>query len=98
LTYRAARNKTTVNDLLKSFKQFFMDAISHATVTKINRHAIQQHVNRIMFSGPQDLEGKNTSSQGNCYCSNSVEVNHLETRTFQLSYIKKATQRNSYWV
>jgi hypothetical protein len=41
-----------------------MDAISHPTVTKINRNAIQQHVNRIMFSGPQDLEGNNTSSQG----------------------------------
>jgi hypothetical protein len=75
-----------------------MDAISHPTATKINRHAIQQHVNRIMFSGPQDLEGKNTSSQGNCYCNNSVGVNHLENRTFQLSYIKKARQGNSQWV
>jgi len=96
LIYRAAINKTTVNDLLKSFEQFFMDAISHPTVTKIIRHATQQHVNRITFPGPQDLEGKNTSSQRKCYCSNSVGVNYLETRTFQLSYIKKATQRNSY--
>jgi hypothetical protein len=71
-----------------------MDAISHPTVTKINRHAIEQHVNKIIFSGPQDLEGKNTSSQGRgllrqfCWSQSPGNQNFL-AQLHKESYTKK---------
>jgi hypothetical protein len=72
-TYRAVRNKNNI----KSYEQFFMDTISHPTVTKINRHAIQQHINRIMFSGPR-IFGREEYT----FSRKSFTATVLETRTF----------------